>query len=163
MRNNPELPMRPHRLLLPLLMSLLIGCQSQHAPQNRDQVQPRKPVPTTVPSQQTAAEAQTGDPAVMRFQAQMLESYAQAITNAPTREAQLSALQRLWQHMRDQNYTYDLKATRISDGAAVAAPATSTERLQIAMTIYQANRKLYDFTFQPIENQDLASLTQGGT
>jgi hypothetical protein len=158
--------MRYLGLIIPAMAMLLIGCQHQQRERSRGTTAPsatiRDTVPTTVPSKQTAAEAQSDDPNVIRFQTQTLESYAQAITNAPTREAQLSALQRLWQHMRDQNYTYHLQTTRLSDGAAVAAPATSTERLQATLSIFQASRKLHEFTFQPIENQDLASLTQGG-
>ncbi len=159
--------MQYRRLLLPMFAALLIGCQHQQPHRDRATPPPStaalETVPTTVPSRQSAAEAQSDDPNVIRFQTQTLESYAQAITNAPTREAQLSALQRLWQHMRDQNYTYQLQASRLSDGAAVAAPATSTELLQAKLTIFQANRKLHDFTFRPIENQDMASLTHGGT
>jgi hypothetical protein len=161
-----EAPMLDRRLLVSMLLMLVIGCQPQRAPRDRSvapaRSEARSTVPTTVPSRQTASEAESTDPNVIRFQTQTLESYAQAITSSPTREEQLANLQRLWQHMRDQNYTYELKATRLSDGAAVASPGTSKDPLQVAITIFQASRKLHEFTFQPIDNADLASLTQGG-
>lgn len=152
-----------------LLFAMMIGagltlsaCEQDHPDRNR-RVEVREQVPAPTPPAQTAAEARTTDAAVMRAQQATLQGYANNIVNARDRDSQLAALRQLWKFMRDHNYTYQIQATRLSDNTVVATPATSNEPLRVTMSIYEANRKLYDFQFQPMNNADLTSMTLGGT
>ncbi|HEX8523346.1 MAG TPA: hypothetical protein VF669_13915 [Tepidisphaeraceae bacterium] len=153
--------MAKHATLITLGLIALIGCQHQQRPARQTRVE--HTVDTPVPSQQTAAEAQSANPQVYRTRAETLEAYANQITTAPDRAAQAAAIRALWQHLRDNNYTYQVQATRLTDNASVLSPATVADPLRVNMSIFQADQRLYDFSFQPMNNQDIGFMTQGGT
>lgn len=155
------------RHALPIIAAtvvLTLGCHHDNpTPQSSSTVIIHEDTGTPVGANQTPAQARANDAAVMRAQSMTLEQYAQAVTNAPDRAAQLAALRQLWQYMKNNNYTYQLNAVKLSDGTTVATPATSTDPIRVTMDIFQANQRLYQFSFQPMNNADLTSMTLGGT
>jgi hypothetical protein len=164
-----------------LLTALTLGCESQnrdrHSDRNDDdarmtrvtrttevrQSRARDSIPGNESVRRTAVEARMPDPMTLAQRQAALEQLATAITTAQTRDAQANALRRLWQHMRDHNYTYQTSATRLSNNQRVDDPAAAPFPVRMNITIFQADRRLYDFSFNPIDNRDITFLTTGGT
>ena len=143
------------------VLLILAGCESEPRTRARDQSHPRDSIPGNEPAERTAAEARNPSAATMAQRQASLELLAQEISLAQTREAQTAALRRLWQHMRDNNYTYQTAATRLSDNERVVSPATVNYPIRVTVSIFQADQRLYDFSFQPMDNRDIEFLTRG--
>jgi hypothetical protein len=137
------------------------GCESQPRTSVRVEEHPRDSIPGNESAERTAAEARNPNVLTMAQRQAALEQLANEVTLAQTREAQTTALRRLWQHMRDHNYTYQSAATRVSDNERVQSPATVNYPIRLTMSIYQADQRLYDFSFQPMDNRDIEFLTRG--
>jgi hypothetical protein len=158
-----------------ILISVSLGCESANSDRTRTREttrtrttetyhegRARDSIPGNEPVERTAAEARNPNPLTTAQRQALLEQHASAVANATTRDAQSIALRQLWQHLRDNNYTYQTSATRLSSGAAVTDPASAPFPIRVNMIIFQADRRLYDFSFNPLDNSDLSFLTPGG-
>ena len=163
-------------LAILFLIILSVGCESQSTGRDDERVttvtrttevhetRTREPnLPAKESVERTAVEARNPDPMTLAQRQLALQQLAHDIASAKTRDAQATALRRLWQHMRDHNYTYQTSATRLSDNRALEDPASVTDPVRMSVSIFQADRRLYDFSFNPIDNRDITFLTRGGT
>ena len=149
---------------LPLLLCVaILGC-SHEQPVERTTHTVIIEQPAGQPAAQTTVnQTTTVDPETLAASmSRTLADLSQDVTNAADANTQSAALHRIWQYMRDNNLTYQLSATRQSTGDAVNNPAAAPFPIRAHMSVFQAQRKLSEFDFTPVENQNLAFMTQGG-
>jgi hypothetical protein len=153
-------------ILLPAVLVIgviLSGCSHpQRVEQTHETIIVQQPAGPQMPAQPTAP-AEVDPETLAASMSRTLADLSQDVTNAADANTQSAALHRIWQYMRDNNLTYQLTATRQSSGQAVANPAGADFPIRAHMSIFKADRKLTEFDFNPIENQNLSFMTAGGT
>ena len=99
-------------------------------------------------------------PAPIRSEAQVLADLANDVQTAPDTVAEGAALKRLQAWMADRGETFQLEARQAESGTPVREPSTRTEVLRSHVTVFRGQQPIYDFTFVPRDNRNLALLGQ---
>ncbi|MEA2736107.1 MAG: hypothetical protein QOE14_2558, partial [Humisphaera sp.] len=126
-----------------LFIGLMVGCQAKStgprgAPQTMDRSQ------STV-----VIETPQGD---------ALGRMVSDVQNAPTAEAEASALRRLRDYVKDNGYTYSIRSFRPDDNAPIKDPSVRHDPVRSEVTIFRGRDTLRSFQFMPRDNRNLSQL-----
>lgn len=97
-------------------------------------------------------------PRAIRSEVDELTDLAREVRLAPDAIAEGAALKRLQAWQAEHGTTFTLDAVRVDADTRVVDPSTSGERLRAGITIYRGQQPIYDFSFVPKDNRNLALL-----
>ena len=133
--------------MLLLSLGVLVGCHASAS------VGPRATLPDPGGTPRTNPPA---SPQPIRSEAETLESYAREIAAAKDGPAEAAALERLHRYERDRNLTYDVTTTAVNSPDVVQNASLQTIPLQARVQIFRGQVPVYQFTFVPRDNRNLA-------
>jgi hypothetical protein len=99
-------------------------------------------------------------PAPIRSDAQILADLANDVQTAPDAIAEGAAIKRLQKWMADHGHTFQLDTTRAESGTPMREPSAFNDVMRAHVTVFRGQQPIYEFTFVPRDNRNLALLGQ---
>jgi hypothetical protein len=130
----------------------LAGCHSEPTYVYRA---PPEPVVTTPPPPPPTEQP---DPAYGK--AIRIEDLARAIQTAPDAIAEAQAIERLRQFEKIHNMTYTIQTTRLDLNRQIDDASATNLPIRADLSVFQGQRPVYNFSFTPKDNRNLALLGQ---
>jgi hypothetical protein len=100
----------------------------------------------------------TAQPQPLRTTEPAVDRLATDLLTARNTTEEADAMKRLWNHISREQLTYELQAFAIGSNQQIESPTTHRGRLRAQVQIFRGKEKVYQFSFIPQDNSNLALL-----